>query len=251
MKLFTGKTIEEAIANGLKELKVDKDKVKIDILDEGNQGFFGFNAREAQVQIRLKTEKELQKEEEAKKREKLYWIIGPSIILLLLIITTFLYPSSSSNDKQDSLSSTETTSSISSSSSSSSSSTSSSLGLNSSSTDFSESSSLTSSTSTSVPATPAPSVKFYVVDFKDYSLYYMIDEINHIVKFRTSDDPSVSESIYTGDMDSRIVFNLDGLRMTAHNHYVGNVSTAIFTDANGTQNKARLTTTISSSYFNP
>ncbi|MCT3074102.1 hypothetical protein EFN64_10335 [Leuconostoc citreum] len=39
-------------------------------------------------------------------------------------------------------------------------------------------------------------------------------------------------------MDEKISFNLDGLEMTAFNHYVGNDSVAIFNDSSGNSNKA-------------
>ena len=36
----SGKTVEEALENALKELKVDKDKVTVEVIDEGSKGFF-------------------------------------------------------------------------------------------------------------------------------------------------------------------------------------------------------------------
>lgn len=39
-------------------------------------------------------------------------------------------------------------------------------------------------------------------------------------------------------MDEKIGFNLDGLEMTAFNHYAGNDSVAIFNDSSGNSNKA-------------
>lgn len=39
---MTGKTIEEAINHGLKELNTSKDKVEIKVIDEGSKGFLNF-----------------------------------------------------------------------------------------------------------------------------------------------------------------------------------------------------------------
>ena len=41
-------------------------------------------------------------------------------------------------------------------------------------------------------------------------------------------------------MDEKIRFDLDGLEMTAFNHYAGNDSVAIFNDSSGNSNKAIL-----------
>jgi Predicted RNA-binding protein len=38
---ITGRTVEEAISNALSELKLDKDKVDIQVLEEGKKGVFG------------------------------------------------------------------------------------------------------------------------------------------------------------------------------------------------------------------
>jgi spoIIIJ-associated protein len=51
----TGKTIDEAIEVGLQELGVTKDKVDIEVSDEGNKGLFGFlGTRVARVRLTLK-----------------------------------------------------------------------------------------------------------------------------------------------------------------------------------------------------
>ena len=36
---MTGKTVEEALNNALNELKLTKDKVDVEIIDEGSKGF--------------------------------------------------------------------------------------------------------------------------------------------------------------------------------------------------------------------
>jgi spoIIIJ-associated protein len=44
-------TVEEAIEKGLADLGLSRDKVDVDILDEGGQGLFGFGSRQARVRI--------------------------------------------------------------------------------------------------------------------------------------------------------------------------------------------------------
>ena len=51
----TGKTVENAIENGLRELGVTRDKVTIDIVESGNKGVFGLlGAKPAKVKLTLK-----------------------------------------------------------------------------------------------------------------------------------------------------------------------------------------------------
>jgi len=54
MAEFTGKTIEEAIEVGLKELKIEKEAADIKILDEPNKGFLGINSKKARVDVTKK-----------------------------------------------------------------------------------------------------------------------------------------------------------------------------------------------------
>ncbi|MCR1934956.1 RNA-binding cell elongation regulator Jag/EloR [Clostridium tepidum] len=56
---MTGKTIEEAIDNGLKKLNTSKDKVEIKIIDEGSKGFLNFiGTRPAKIEMKLKKDYE-------------------------------------------------------------------------------------------------------------------------------------------------------------------------------------------------
>ena len=55
----TGKTIEEAIKKALKELKLPRSKVKIDVLSEEEKGLFGMpGAKPAKVRVSRIAEKE-------------------------------------------------------------------------------------------------------------------------------------------------------------------------------------------------
>ena len=48
----TGKTVEEAIQAALAEMKVSRDEVEVEVLDEGSKGFFGiFGTKPARVKI--------------------------------------------------------------------------------------------------------------------------------------------------------------------------------------------------------
>ena len=78
----------------------------------------------------------------------------------------------------------------------------------------------------------------YEVRFKEYAIEYLIDKNTSTIYERTTDDASISQSKFTGDMDSRIEFNLDGLQMIAYHHYVGSKAVAFFNDATGGSNKA-------------
>ena len=56
---FEGKTIEEAIQNSLKALKLKRGQIKIDVLTEEEKGLFGMpGARPAKVRITLRKHKE-------------------------------------------------------------------------------------------------------------------------------------------------------------------------------------------------
>ena len=49
-----GKTIDEAIENGLKELNVKKEMVEVAIIEQGSKGIFGLGAKPAKVSLTLK-----------------------------------------------------------------------------------------------------------------------------------------------------------------------------------------------------
>ncbi len=56
VNVFTGKTIEEAIAKGLNHLSLAKEDVNIEILNEGRKGFLHIGSKEAEVRIERKAE---------------------------------------------------------------------------------------------------------------------------------------------------------------------------------------------------
>src|SRR3989338_2137127 len=63
-----GNTIDEAIANALNMLGVERDKVTVDILAEGKRGILGFWARKARVRASLRKSLFVEKEPEEEER---------------------------------------------------------------------------------------------------------------------------------------------------------------------------------------
>ncbi len=63
-----GNTIDEAIANALKMLGVERDKVTVDILAEGKRGILGFGAKKARVRASLRKSLFAEKEQEEEER---------------------------------------------------------------------------------------------------------------------------------------------------------------------------------------
>ncbi|MDX1763519.1 MAG: RNA-binding cell elongation regulator Jag/EloR [bacterium] len=49
-----GRTVEEATEKALKELGVDRDRIQLDVLDDGKSGFLGFGSKSARVRAYLK-----------------------------------------------------------------------------------------------------------------------------------------------------------------------------------------------------
>ena len=51
---MTGRTVEEALKNALKELNVEEDKVEYEVLDAGNKGFFNLiGTRPAKIRVKV------------------------------------------------------------------------------------------------------------------------------------------------------------------------------------------------------
>ena len=51
---FTGKTVDEAIADGLRTLNVTADQVEIEVLNKGSRGIFGLGSEPAQVRLHVR-----------------------------------------------------------------------------------------------------------------------------------------------------------------------------------------------------
>jgi spoIIIJ-associated protein len=51
---ITGKNIDDAIEKGLKELKLEADKVEVEVLEHGSKGIFGLGSKPAKVKLTLK-----------------------------------------------------------------------------------------------------------------------------------------------------------------------------------------------------
>lgn len=51
---FEGSTVEEAVRKALKQLKLSRDKVKIEVLSEEEKGLFGMaGAKPAKIRVRI------------------------------------------------------------------------------------------------------------------------------------------------------------------------------------------------------
>ena len=54
---MTGKTVEEALKHALNELKLTKDKVDVEIIDEGSKGLFNLiGTKPAKIKVTVKPE---------------------------------------------------------------------------------------------------------------------------------------------------------------------------------------------------
>ena len=54
---FEAGTVEEAIKKALQELKVSRDKIKVEVLSEEQKGLFGMKgAKTAKIKVTLKTD---------------------------------------------------------------------------------------------------------------------------------------------------------------------------------------------------
>lgn len=76
---YKGKNVDEAIENGLSELNLKKSEVKINIIDHGNAGIFGFFEKEAEVEITPLSPMEL------KIKRLIPYLIGAGVIFLILL----------------------------------------------------------------------------------------------------------------------------------------------------------------------
>jgi spoIIIJ-associated protein len=51
---MVGKTVEDALQNALKELKLTEDKVEYEVLDEGHKGFLSIGSRPAKIRVKVR-----------------------------------------------------------------------------------------------------------------------------------------------------------------------------------------------------
>ncbi|KOO45980.1 RNA-binding cell elongation regulator Jag/EloR [Priestia koreensis] len=62
--MFTGRTVEEATQNGLKQLGLNEDQVILSVIDEGKRGFLGvFNKKPAVIEMKRKIDSAQEAEE--------------------------------------------------------------------------------------------------------------------------------------------------------------------------------------------
>ena len=84
MPIYKGKNVDEAIENGLYELNLKKNEVKINIIEEGNAGVFGFFEKEAEVEITPLSPLEL------KVKKLIPYLIGVAVIFIILLLLLHL-----------------------------------------------------------------------------------------------------------------------------------------------------------------
>lgn len=102
MPIYKGKNVDEAIENGLYELNLKKNEVKINIIEEGNAGVFGFFEKEAEVEITPLSPLEL------KVKKLIPYLIGVAVIFMILLLVLF----GGNSDKSTSVPTSTETSSI-------------------------------------------------------------------------------------------------------------------------------------------
>lgn len=83
MPIYKGKNVDKAIENGLYELNLKKNEVKINIIEEGNAGVFGFFEKEAEVEITPLSPLEL------KVKKLIPYLIGVAVIFIILLLVLF------------------------------------------------------------------------------------------------------------------------------------------------------------------
>ena len=65
-KIFTGKTVDEAVKTGLDELGLTIDKVEVLVIEQGSKGFLGLGAKPAKVQLIVRSDEKEQTPAEEK-----------------------------------------------------------------------------------------------------------------------------------------------------------------------------------------
>ncbi len=57
MPTYYGKTVEEAIEEGLKELGITAEQAEIKVIEEAKKGFLGINTKKAEVEVNAKKDR--------------------------------------------------------------------------------------------------------------------------------------------------------------------------------------------------
>lgn len=83
MPIYKGKNVDEAIENGLYELNLKKNEVKINIIEKGNAGIFGFFEKEAEVEITPLSPMEL------KFKKLIPYLTGVGVTFIILLLVLF------------------------------------------------------------------------------------------------------------------------------------------------------------------
>ena len=170
---YKGKNVDEAISNGLSELNLNKSEVKINIIDHGNAGVFGFFEKEAEVEITPLSPMKL------KIKRLIPYLIG-AITIFMILIAVIIGVYSDKSTTVSTPSSTQTSSTVEKSVEK----TSESFSTSSSSTPASSSSTSTSSSSTESSSTsPAQSDVITTENNEEFKALLQTDDSSTITNF--------------------------------------------------------------------
>ena len=92
MPIFKGKTENEAIEKGLKELGIDKSHADIKTIQEPTKGILGMFAKEAEVEIIPVSDEELAARKKRSDQMKLLYIICAAFLALSIVIVYLVNP---------------------------------------------------------------------------------------------------------------------------------------------------------------
>lgn len=101
MPIFSGKTVNDAIENGLNQLGIDRNHADIKTIQEPRKGVLGAFARDAEVEIIELTDSDLKKRAQ-KKKIKMASIFGGGILFFILMLFLILNPSDTINPPMNS-----------------------------------------------------------------------------------------------------------------------------------------------------
>lgn len=97
MAIFSGKTENEAVEKGLKELGIDKKHADIKVLHEASNGIFGAFAREAEVEIIPLSDEDIKKRN-FKKSLKIIGCVAAAVAFIAFISIAAIFSDSSPKD---------------------------------------------------------------------------------------------------------------------------------------------------------
>ncbi|MGT2682173.1 Jag N-terminal domain-containing protein [Streptococcus porci] len=92
VQIFKGKTENEAIEKGLRELGIDRKHADITVLQEPTKGIFGVLAKEAEIEIIALTDEDLENRAKKTRQIRLLYAIGGVVLVVALLIIYLVNP---------------------------------------------------------------------------------------------------------------------------------------------------------------